>query len=226
MASVAAGSRLVIHGGRALVTLRSLRAVDLEGGWCVPVMADLAVLQAAGLTDRFADVEFPSEHGPIRLDAELIQTDDSFVLRAPGIRAAAIVEQRRENVRGLVNLPLRGTVLAAPGAATRSEASQETGPQTGTGVDLQGVTRTVSGGGISAELTLAAWVDAGSKIYVEIEMPNGDLAPAVMSVLEHEGAWVRARFEDISPLDRERLVRLVFARQRAELAERRRSADR
>ena len=40
-------------------------------------------------------------------------------------------------------------------------------------------------------------------------------------MLDHEGSTLRARFLDISPLDRERLVRLVFTRQRAELAERR-----
>jgi c-di-GMP-binding flagellar brake protein YcgR len=224
MASVAAGSKLIIHGGRTPVTLRSLRTVELDGSWCVPVMADLSLLQAAGLTDSTADVEFPTDQGPIRLDAEIVQTDDAFVLRVPGLRTAAMVEQRRENVRGMVRLPLRGKVLTAT-ASTRSEVAADDEPQIGIDA-VEGTTYSVSGGGISAEVTMAPWVDAGSKIYVEIEMPNGELAPAVMSVLEHEGQRVRARFVDISPLDRERLVRLVFARQRAELAERRRSADR
>jgi hypothetical protein len=92
-------------------------------------------------------------------------------------------------------------------------------------VVLQGVTATGSGGGLSVDLRAAAGLVPGARIYVEIGMPGGDLAPAVMTVLEHDGPRVRAEFVDISQLDRERLVRLVFTRQRAELAERRRSAE-
>jgi hypothetical protein len=218
MASVAAGSRLLVHGGQSSLVLRSLRTVELDGGWCVPVMGDVEALQAAGLTSRTALVEFPTDYGPLRLDAELVQGDGTFVLRAPGLRTAAMVEQRRENVRGLVQLPFRGTVLAA--AATRSRA-----PEDGATADLAGITQTVSGGGISADLDGTPLVAPGTRIYVELGMPGGDLAPAVMTVVEHDGPRVRARFIDISPLDRERLVRLVFARQRAELAERRRSEE-
>jgi hypothetical protein len=228
MTTVTAGSRLVIHGPESTLTLRTLRTIELVGDWYVPVMADLELLQAAGVTDATSEVDFPTDQGRLRLDAELLQTDEALVLRAPGLRTAAMIEQRRENVRGLVRLPLRGKVLVSSGAASRSQGAQEAqeSDRPEIGVDLAGTTSSVSGGGISAELTMADWVDAGSKIYVEIEMPGGDLAPAVMTVLHHEGQLVRARFVDISALDRERLVRLVFARQRAELAERRRSADR
>jgi hypothetical protein len=208
---------LLVHGGQTSLVLRSLRAVELDGGWCVPVMGDVGAMQAAGLTTPTTLVEFPTDAGPVRLDAELVQADDTFVLRAPGLRTAAMIEQRRENVRGLVQLPFRGTVLAA--ASTRSQVPDSTG------VDLEGITQTVSGGGISADLDGTLSVTPGSRIYVELGMPGGDLAPAVMTVVEHAGPRVRARFTDISPLDRERLVRLVFARQRAELAERRRAED-
>jgi hypothetical protein len=215
MTSVAPGSKLRVHGAQAPVVLRSLRPVTLEGGWSVAVLGDVAALQAAELAGRTLVVEFPTDHGPIRLDAELLQADGSFLLRAPGLRTAAIVEQRRVDVRALVRLPLRGTVLSA--AATRSEATDDHSA----GAVLAGTTETVSGGGISVELQGVDGVDAGATIYVELGMPGGDLAPAVLTVINHDGPTVRARFVDISPLDRERLVRLVFTRQRADLAERR-----
>jgi hypothetical protein len=221
MTSVAPGSKLRVHGAQAPVVLRSLRPVTLEGGWSVAVLGDVAALQAAELAGRTLVVEFPTDHGPIRLDAELLQADGSFLLRAPGLRTAAIVEQRRVDVRALVRLPLRGTVLSA--LATRSEATDDIDARSDrtAGVALAGTTETVSGGGISVELQGVDGVDAGATIYVELGMPGGDLAPAVLTVINHDGPTVRARFVDISPLDRERLVRLVFTRQRADLAERR-----
>jgi hypothetical protein len=186
----------------------------------VSVLGDVAALQAAGLAGRVATVQFPTAQGPVQLDAELVHADGSFLLRAPGLRAAAIVEQRRENVRALVRLPLRGAVLGRQITVTRAEAEDDLA-DADSGVVLIGTTETVSAGGISLELRDGDEVDPGSTIYVELGMPGGDLAPAVLSVLDHDGLTLRARFVDISPLDRERLVRLVFTRQRAELAERR-----
>jgi hypothetical protein len=216
MTTVAAGSKLVVHGTHAPVIVRALGAASLEGGWSVAVLGDVAALQAAGLSGRTVLVEFPTEAGPVRLDAEVVQADGDFVLRAPGLRPAAIVEQRRENVRARVQLALRGTVVENSGPVRRA---LRTAPAP-TAV-LAGTTETVSGGGISLLLQGVGKVAAGSTLYVELGMPGGDLAPAMVSVLEHDGPAVRARFVDISPLDRERLVRLVFTRQRADLAERR-----
>jgi hypothetical protein len=224
MTTVAAGSRLLVRGGSAPVVLRALGPVQLAGEWSVTVLGDLAGLQAAGLTGRTAVVEFPTDQGPVQLDAELVHAGGTFQLRAPGLRAAALVEQRRENVRALVQLPLRGSVLARGSTATRSQAEHELA-DAGPGMVLAGTTETVSGGGISLELADGDEVLAGSTIYIELGMPGGDLAPAVLSVLDHDGATLRARFVDISPLDRERLVRLVFTRQRADLAERRRQRE-
>lgn len=227
---------MLVHGGGVPISLRSLRAVELDGGWSVPVLGDVVALQDAGLLTGAAVVEFPTDQGPVRLDAELVQANGRFALRAPGLRTAAMVEQRRENVRGVVQLPVRGSILTLASTSTRSEARSQTGskrwPRRGdsesvSNVVLEGITKTVSGGGISAELNGAATgFVPGAKIYVELGMPGGDLAPAVLTVLAHDGPRVRARFVDISPLDRERLVRLVFARQRVDLAERRRLVGR
>ena len=224
MTSVASGSRLLVHGAQAVV-LRTLRPVQLEGGWSVAVLGDVAALQAAELAAGTVVAEFPTDHGPVRLDAEIVQTEGSFILRAPGLRTAAMVEQRREDVRALVRLPLRGTVLSA--AATRSQATEDIDARSerAAGVVLAGTTETVSGGGISVELPDQPGVAPGTTIYVELGMPGGDLAPAVLTVIDHVGPTVRARFVDISPLDRERLVRLVFTRQRADLAERRHDVE-
>jgi hypothetical protein len=230
MASVLAGSRIRVEGAGAALVARSLRTVVLDGGWTVPLLADAAGLQAAGGPPLSTIVEFPTDAGPLRLDAELIHEADALVLRAPGLRTAAFNEQRRENVRGLVHLSLRGTLLGGSAPASRDGGPADGGPADGGPADsgtadLTGVTASISAGGLSADIGATGWLAPGSRIYVELSMPGGDLAPAVLSVLEYQAGRVRARFIDISPLDRERLVRLVFARQRAELAERRRGDE-
>ena len=48
---------------------------------------------------------------------------------------------------------------------------------------------------------------------------------AVLVVVLQRGALVRAKFHDIAPGDRERLVRMVFSRHRADLRDRRRAMD-
>ncbi len=251
MAAVAAGSRLRVLGTRSALTVRSLRTTELDGGWLMPVLGDVAALETAGVTARpaheagrpdgadepgddqsglstlTATVEFPTDAGLLRLDAEIVCGEGIFLLRAPGLRTADLSDQRREDVRGLVHLPIRGTVLSRAAGRAEAQAEAAAAPQADEPVsaELSGVTESVSAGGFSADLELSGWVTPGCRIYVELSLPNGEIAPAVLSVLERDGARVRAQFLDISPLDRERLVRLVFARQRAELAERRRADD-
>lgn len=218
MTSVAAGSKLIVHGAQGTVVLRSLRTVELEGGWQVSVLGDLAALQSAGIDGGTLPVDFATDQGLLRLEAEVLVGDGSFLLKVPGLRTAALVEQRRENVRAGVRLPLRGTVLSS-GVDTRSQAEADL-DQGGAQVILDGITETVSAGGISAQLA-AGTIVPGARIYLELAMPGGNLAPAVLSTLGQAGTIIRAEFVDISPLDRERLVRLVFSQQRAELAGRR-----
>jgi hypothetical protein len=256
MAAVAAGSRLRVLGISSALTVRSLRTTELDGGWLMPVLGDVAALQTAGLSalpvhesgdhkglrTLVALVEFPTDAGPLRLEAEIVSGDGVFLLRAPGLRTADLSEQRREDVRGLVHLPIRGTVLSRAASREQAQAgpaepedADQAGPahrppgpdadEEPASAELAGITESVSAGGISVDLERSGWVTPGCQIYLEMSLPNGDVAPAVLSVLARDGARVRARFLDISPLDRERLVRLVFARQRAELAERRRADD-
>ena len=231
MASVAAGSRVLItldqsdasrtggtdqtggERGSPLVA-RCLRPADLDDDWVIPVLVGAGRLPHRDEAPVRGVAEFHTDSGWVRLGSEIVHDARMLILRAPGLRTAAFTEQRRENVRGSVQLPMRGTVLA--GASEPGESAV---------ADLSGVTASVSAGGISAELEAGASIPAGTRIYIELSMPGGDLAPCVLSVVGCESGHVRARFIDISPLDRERLVRLVFARQRAELAERRRASD-
>ena len=52
-------------------------------------------------------------------------------------------------------------------------------------------------------------------------LPSGEQVAAVVEVVDLRGWWVRVAFLDIEPRAREKLVRLVFSRERAALAQRR-----
>lgn len=226
MAATKVGTRIVVKGRSGRLMLRALRAIELEGGWAVPVMADLAALASAGIQAGDVEIDVLTDRGSVCLDAELVHSDGMFLVRAPGLRTASITEQRRENVRAAVSMPVRGTILTArrgPG----EQVSRHDGP-TGPRHVLEGTTRTVSATGMSVVFgALPAGAQEGTRLYLEFTMPGGDVAPAVATVVQRQpvsgGVLARVRFLDISPLDSERLVRIVFARQRAELAERRRT---
>lgn len=94
------------------------------------------------------------------------------------------------------------------------------GPGPDAQAELVGVTTSISAGGVCVDLSQAVPFAVGGTLYGEITLPNGDLVPTLMIVLEETRDGFRAEFTDISPIDTERLVRLVFHRERAELAER------
>ena len=202
---VPAGSRLVLHAAGGPVILRVLREITLhEDGFSIPVMASLAALQAGG---GAADV--PTAGGVVRCEAHLVLEDGRMLLRSGQGAGQSLMQQRREDVRGPVTLPLRGAVL-------RGLAGDEPGE-----AGFEGVTGTISAGGLSAEVQPTDLrVPCGSRLYVELELPEGPLVPAVLAVVEQSGDSLRAQFVDISPADRERLVRLVFAEERHRLATR------
>lgn len=226
MATTKVGSRITIRGAGGPLVLRALRAVELEGGWAVPVMADLSAVRSAGVGPE-ADVEIDvvTEAGVLRLDAEIVHSGGMFVVRAPGLRTAAVTEQRRENVRAAISMAVRGTVLSTGAEPAAEPVTRHDGPA-GPRKVLEGTTSTVSAGGLCVVFgALPPGARDGAQLYLELTMPSGDLAPAVVSVVQRKpvegGVLARVRFLDISPLDSERLVRMVFARQRSELAERR-----
>ncbi|GLY18468.1 PilZ domain-containing protein [Kineosporia rhizophila] len=232
MASVAAGSRLVVRSGEVGVTLRVLRGVDVgRAGWAVPVLADLEHLKSLVDAGLRVVVEIPAEDGPLRVEAELVVTEADLTLRAPrarptrAIRAAALTDQRRENVRGPVQLEFRGTLMQRPPTTPRGRRRSPgylaaLGPGDGAQADLVGTTTSVSAGGVCVDLEQGRPLAEGLTLYGEITLPNGDLVPALLLVVEQTPQGFRAEFTDISPIDSERLVRLVFDRERSGLAKR------
>lgn len=62
----------------------------------------------------------------------------------------------------------------------------------------------------------------GARVFVELQLPDAGLVPAVVRVVAGDDQRVRVAFVDVAPIDVERLVALVFRVQREQLAERRR----
>jgi hypothetical protein len=211
MTSVPARSRLVLSTDAGDVPLRSLHEVDLVAGWAIPVIAPASVLRHGE-----GRLTLITPNGPVEVDAHLVADGGRLVLRAgkaaPG--ATVVVQQRRAHVREGVELCLRGAAVDRPSQDALTEAA------------IDGSTLSVSAGGLQARVESALDAPSGARLYLELELPGGQLVPCVVSVVELSGGLLRARFVDIAPVDRERLVRLVFAEQRIRLAERRLLRDR
>jgi hypothetical protein len=208
MAGIPAGSRLVLRTGTGSVGLRTLRPVELTGRWSVPVLAPLRALE-----DGDGVLELATDRGVLSVAAHLHLSGHGLELR-PGTAAAPALQQRRLDVRGRVTLPLRAT--AADAAAERVFTE---------GI-VEGVTLDVSAGGVAIDLhPRSGPTPYGSRLYVELAMPEGMLVPAVVAVVELSDRRLHGRFVDIAPVDRERLVRMVFEEQRRELAERSRRRE-
>jgi hypothetical protein len=204
MATVTFGGRLVLLAGGQRVVLRVLREAVLTDAWEVPVLADIAVL---GLPP--GTVEVVGEDGANRLPAHLSFADGRLMLRAglPEDESPALL-QRRDDVRGRLPLPVRGAVLGGHGDEGDSS--------------FAGITVSISAGGVAVAVPTAGLplVPAGSVTFLELELPDGAVVPAVVHVVDHGDGCLRGRFVDIAAADREKLVRLVFAEERRNLAAR------
>jgi c-di-GMP-binding flagellar brake protein YcgR len=191
-------------------------------------------------------VEVPTSSGLVEFDAHVALDGGMLVLRpqksahaqnrdaetVPGdaqSETQPVAVQRREDVRGSVELRVRGAVVTGPEATGDEELA------------LSGATLTLSAGGISAQVETSAphavhmagrraprppavTVPAGTQAYVEVEMPDGLIVPSIVEVVAFQRGLLRAKFLEIASVDRERLVRLVFAAQRRELAQRRKAS--
>jgi hypothetical protein len=235
MAVVEAGSRVLLRTSSGERVLRTLRDVSVdpeaEVGWFVPVVADVAAL---GLGPGTA--ELPTADGLLQVQVVLEGQGSALGLRAVGPNGKPLL-QRRGDVRSSLNVPVRAALLPEGPLTTRPA------PLTGDGArsaDNDGTTLVASGGGLSAhmsgELLDAVLRDGtpggrrplgpGTRLYVELDLPDGrGPAAAVAVVVVQRGALLRARFHAIAPADRERLVRIVFARHRDELKARRQAMD-
>jgi hypothetical protein len=186
------------------IAVRALAEVELSPGWSIPVLASVASLTGADGT-----VEIGTPMGLLAVQAHLVVNGGRMHLEAGAATdGESALAQRRDDVRGRLEMPLRG----APVDALSRDALTE--------VQLEGATVSVSAGGLAATLSESLDAPPGARLYLEIELPGGQLVPAVVSVISLSEGRLRARFLDIAPADRERLVRMVFAEQRRRLAER------
>lgn len=201
MATVFAGARLVLRTGSGTVTLRALRDVRLDGCWAVPVLAPLRALQ-----DGDGVIEIATETG-LYSGAAHLHAEDGVLELLPGTSSGPTLLQRRGDVRGRVGLPLRAVAADNAAETVLGEAV------------LEGMTVDVSAGGLAIELhPRSLRTPRGSRLYLELTLPDGRLVPAVVSVVQLGDRRLHGRFVDIAAADREYLVRMIFEQQRRELA--------
>jgi hypothetical protein len=163
--------------------------------------------EVVALGDGHVEIVTPS--GLVKAPGRVVQDrDGGLALRLAQTRE---VTQRRDAVRGDVELSLRVAVRSRTG-----------GPDE-LGRVLRGRTVNVSAGGLLAVLDAnpGGMVDLGMRLAAEMTLPSGERVTAVLEVVEVRGWWLRTAFAEIEPLVREKLVRLVFNRERAALAQRR-----
>jgi PilZ domain len=205
MPSVPAGTRLMLHTSTGLIGMRCLRPTDLVGAWAIPVMAS-----AAALVEGHGLVELTTTDGVVRVHAQLVQGPDSLLLCAGDGGGRAVLQQRRNDVRAAVELPLRGVFLE-PGLVP-AELDAE----------FSASTDNLSGGGLAAVLREDfPGVPPGDRVFLEMTLQAGRVVPLVLRVVDRQGRRLRGTFLDIAAADREALVRLVFEQQRRLLAGRR-----
>jgi len=209
------------------ISLRALASADAATRQ-VPVLASSEALDLGR-----GHVEIAAASGLLTAPASVVRDGrDGLAVRFESVRR---VTQRREAVRGDVELGLLVAVRhdyleavdggAAPargraGAGLRAVAG--TGPRA-VGRVLRGRTVNVSAGGLLAVMQAnpEGLLRVGMRLPAEMTLPSGEQVSAVLEVIELRGWWVRTAFAEIDPRAREKLVRLVFTRERAALAQRR-----
>jgi hypothetical protein len=198
-----AGSTLVFVAGGRRVPMRALATADPS----VPQVPVLGPSEVLALGD--GHVEIVTASGLVRAPARVVQDGDGGL--ALRLAMAREVTQRREAVRGDVELNLR--------VALQTQESTAGVP----GRVVRGRTVNVSAGGLLAVLDAnpGSAVQLGMRLPAEMTLPSGERVTAVLEVVELRGWWVRTAFAEIDPRVREKLVRLVFTRERAALAQRR-----
>jgi c-di-GMP-binding flagellar brake protein YcgR len=125
-------------------------------------------------------------------------------------------QQRRNEVRGDLELRIRAT-----------QPPPEDNPELGYAV-IPGRTRNISAGGMLATLDRGAGaiLKPGTVITIDVELPEDDGTVEVrLNVIAVGNFGLRGSFIDLPRRDAERFARLVFTRERAQLAARRRRGE-
>jgi hypothetical protein len=190
---------VLVDGDRRLVLrLLAARQLDLAGAWELPVMADVAGLEGA----LQGTVEITTASGVIRSPARLDPESRGLMLRrAPG--GPVECTQRRGAVRGRVVAPVAGTLITGRAA----------------GAFFAGQTRDLSGSGIAVTLSGPSGLTVPDGVTAEVRITLAGPPPvyALVEVLGATAGVLRGRFTEITSIDRERLISLVFAAQREDL---------
>ena len=198
-----AGSTLVFVASGRRVAMRALATADPNVSQ-VPVLGPSEALSLGN-----GHVEIVTASGLVTAPARVVR--DSTGGLALRLATNGEVTQRREAVRGDVELSLR--VALQPHHAGVS----------GAGRVVRGRTVNVSAGGLLCVLDANpdGALELGMRLPAEMTLPSGERVSAVLEVVELRGWWVRTAFAEIDPRVREKLVRLVFNRERAVLVQRR-----
>jgi hypothetical protein len=213
--TIAAGSSLTLVAGADRVTLKALADTTVHGAGTVEDAA-VARVPVMGPSEALAlgpgRVEVATSGGLVSLLARVVVDGSGMALH---LGSSAPVTQRRQEVRGDVELPVTVTI---PSADVGDPAPRV----------VTGRTRNVSAGGLLATLDLntAGTVRAGATVPVVIEMPDGPAIQVSLQVIEVANFTLRGSFCELEHRQAERIARLVFAKERERLAERRLQAER
>ncbi len=213
--TIAAGSSLTLVAGGDRVTLKTLAETTVRASGSVEDAA-VARVPVMGPSDALAlgpgRVEVATEQGLVSVLARVVVDGTGMSLH---LGSSTPVTQRRQEVRGDVELPITVTI---PGADASDPSPRV----------VTGRTRNVSAGGLMAtlDLNIAGSVRSGTVVPVVLELPEGEPIQTSLQVIEIANFGLRGSFVGLEHRQAERLARLVFAKERERLAERRRQAER
>jgi hypothetical protein len=181
-------------------------------------------------------IEVSGPHGVRQVVAELVRDSTGAVLRAPRHTVETVetdvpvetvpvgIEQRREYVRAPVRLAVRGMVLP-DGVEMLSQIDDGEAELSGHSSGLSGAGLALHWDHDGSSCAPSVAPAPGRRLYLELSMPTGHqrrgaLVQTVAEVVASGPDGVQVRFVDLAPIDRERLIALVFQVQRRELARR------
>lgn len=202
---LAAGTRLTLVTGGRQVPVRTLADLDLDLDAVRPQDLELPVMAPTGLVDSEGRLELGTATGLVSLQVHVVRCGDGLALR---LGSELRRDQRREAVRGDVALDV---LIALPDGAGGSYRV------------VRGRTLNVSAGGLLVRLATepGELQHPGHLLDAELTLPGDRHVSAVLQVVDVDQRGVRTAFAEIEPAAQELLVRMVFARERAELARRR-----
>lgn len=214
--SIPAGASMVLTADGRRVTLKALATASICGLGSVGQREVTARVSVIGPSEALhlgpGRVEVTTSAGAVRLPAMVVDDGAGMVLRI-GVEQPDV--QRRSEVRGDLELPLQ---VAVPLPEDPTEQTVRL---------LPGRTKNVSASGLLASLSVGTGMNIapGTRLEAQVQLPDGQSVPVTLAVIEMTHFGLRAAFVGLRHMDAERFARLVFARERERLAERRRIAE-